>query len=160
MGPGVPWWVYSLTRDFFHLTPYREHNNIYKKRKQKKMNSDDHNIQFIWLSFHLFGLGNKCTNFTNTVTGGGGGGGCDNKGRYPLFSGGYWRLGKHVRYINHTPLFLNFSGSFWNIPVSREIGLKTPTFSGFSRENFPETNGQKKYTLFSRKSGNTHATVP
>ena len=51
-------------------------------------------------------------------------------GPYPLFSGGYWRLGKHVR-INHTSLFLISREASEKHPISWEIRLKTPPFPYF-----------------------------
>ena len=77
-----------------------------------------------------------------------------NKGPIPFSREAIEGAGKRVR-INHTPYFLISREASEKYPLSREIDLKTPRFSGFSRENFPETNGPK-YPL-SRENGNAHA---
>ena len=59
--------------------------------------------------------------------------------------------------LNHTPFFLISWVASEKHPISREIGLKTPPFSGGFRENLrPETNGKKKKKL-SRENGIAHA---
>ena len=116
---------------------------------------DSFSISFLLFCFS--GSGNMFTYFRITL----GGPITDikyNKGLAPIFSGGYWRLGKHTyMYVYHIiytyyPLFLNFWGKL--LKISRISGNWT-TFSDFSRENPPETNDQK-YPL-SRENENTHA---
>ena len=131
---GFPHNIHPFLGSSSHLTPYL--GNIMVT-----------NIPF--LSFSS-GSGNMCTYFTITL----GGPTTDiqyNKGPTPLFSGGHWRLWKHVR-INYPPFFLIFSGSFWKIPHISGDWFKNTPYSGFSQENLPETNS-KKIPPFPKKMG-------
>ena len=57
--------------------------------------------------------------------------------------------------LHHTPFFLISREASEKYPHIVGRLVKNTPFSGFSRENLPETNGQK-YPL-SRENGNTHA---
>ena len=70
------------------------------------------------------------------------------------FSGGYWRLGKHVR-RNHTSFFLISREASEKNPISWEIGLKTSPFPLFLGKILQRQTA-KKYIL-SRENGNAHA---
>ena len=85
-----------------------------------------------------------------TITLGGGGGGLPQiyniiRALYPLFSGGYSRLGKHVR-IKSYAIFLNFREASENTPYLGHVGRLV----GFLGKIFPRQTAKKIFP-FPRK---------